>query len=1031
MDPLEFASGGGEWRGLGVVILWGVLLLPAAAQSGNRASVEGILTDPSGRPVSGARLDALQVATGTHYITTSNDHGIYRFPALPVGIYELRVEHEGLATIEVPRLDVLVGAHVDLPLTFSLSTVAMSVTVVDVPPLIESSRSQQSTTLDNRLLSSLPVNGRDFAYFSLMTPGVNADARGGLSFGGQRGMNSLLVDGINNDDPYWGQPNSGFDLTQFSQADYHISLEAIQEFQVNANTYSAELGRAGGGVINAVIKSGTNEFHGSAFWFYRDRSLNANDTITKAKGFPKPPYHFNQAGGTAGGPIMKNRLFFFGGYDALRSETANTVILNLPPGFQLDSDPTVAGYQQLALNYLGARAYSWHQPFSQDDYLARVDWQLAGHSRLHVSWDRQNLLTGLAAGNPQTSFERADRVTETSQIAGGSLTSVFGSTVNDVRAAYVGSDEPWDAIGINPEAIVFEGGEHVLVIGRAPGRPQEIRRRGLQVVDTLSLQRGRHEWKFGADIALTMITYLNAVNFTGSYQFQSLAIFGRSLAGDPVPPAGESFQQAFSGLGTPGSITHPDMQQYAAFAEDTWRARSNLTLHLGVRYDFQDMASPAVKNPSPALAAAGIDTSLIPSDRNNFAPRIGLSWSPGDTHRLVVRAGFGIFYAPTPAVLAVRAHFLNGISVQLRTFNADTPATRALIPAYPDTLCGPPDPNGSPPSCPPPAIGGAPPVLMAFSPTFRQPYVQQGSLGVEGAVTRDVAVSAAYLFFKGTHLQRVRDVNLGTPTVDTAIGVAGSTGVLAFQKFTLPRPMEEFDRVLMIESAASSIYHGLAVQVRKNYSHGFQIMGAYTLSKVIDDNPNVYAINPGVANSDSSLVADPSNPGADRAPGDNDQRQRLVLGGVLDIPSSSSLPSLARHILSNWQLSGILTAQSGMPYSGLVHFDLNNDGNTWADRTPGLGRNTFHMPATVSFSPRITRIIPLSNGAQLMLSWEAFNALNRSNIYDVNRLQYAYTLWPAVCGIAGTPCLSPLSSFGTPLVAAGPRIIQFSVRFVF
>jgi hypothetical protein len=1005
-----------------------LLSLAVNAQSGDQGEIGGTLTDPSGSAVAGAQVEVLHIGTGKHFTGVSNDEGIYRLFFLPVGIYKLRAEQKDFAPIQMPRIEVGAGAQINLPLKFHPVRLSLSVTVVDKPPMIETSRSQQSAILDSRSISSLPVNGRDFAFFSLLTPGVNADARGGLSFGGQRAMNSLLVDGINNDSAFWGQPKSGFDLNQFSQADYHISLEAIQEFQVNANAYSAELGRAGGGVINAVTKSGTNAFHGSAFWFYRDKSLNANSTINKSSGLPKSPYHFNQAGGTASGPILRNRLFFFAGYDALRSELVNPVILNLPPGFQFDPDQAIARFQRSAFNYLDARAFSWHLPYSQDDYLVKIDWLAAEHHRLNVHWNRQDLLAGLQAGNPQTSYERADQTPETAQAIGGTLTSIFGSKAHQVRVAYARDSAPWNPLSINPEAKVFEGGQLVLQVGRAPGRPQKVDTHAFQLVDMLSLQHGRHEWKFGADVSVGNITFLNAQNFTGSYRFQSLESFGRSLEGFPVPQSGEYFRQAFSDTGTPGSITHPDTQQYSGYAEDSWRVRSNIMLHLGLRYDLQEMARPPVKNASLELAAAGIDTILIRKDRNNFAPRVGLAWSLGGGQRVVVRLGYGIFYAPTPSVLAARAHFHNGISVQLRTFYADDPSTRAFIPIYPNSFCGPPDPGGSPPSCPPPSVGGAPPVLMAFSPTFRQPYVQQGSIGIEGEVAKALTISASYLVFKGTHLQRVRDVNLATAATST-IGIANSNAVLTFHRFPQQRPMPEFNRVLLIESAADSIYHGLAVQVRKAYAHGIQITGSYTLSKVIDDNPNVYAINPGVT--DSWLVADPSNPGADRAAGDNDQRHRLTLSFILEPHIFKALPNFEKIVLGGWQLSGIIAAQSGMPYSGLVAFDLNNDGNADAERTPGYGRNLYPKPSIVSFALRITRSIPFSSGLHLLIAWEGFNVFNRGNIYDVNRIQNAYETSPSACGIAAMPCLGPLPSFGTPTVAAGPRIMQLSARLVF
>jgi len=210
-------------------------------------------------------------------------------------------------------------------------------------------------------------------------------------------------------------------------------------------------------------------------------------------------------------------------------------------------------------------------------------------------------------------------------------------------------------------------------------------------------------------------------------------------------------------------------------------------------------------------------------------------------------------------------------------------------------------------------------------------------------------------------------------------------------------------------------------------------LASYTLSKVIDNNPNVYALNPGAGNPD--LVQDPMAPGSDRGPGSDDQRHRFTLGSVWAPSYGNDLPRAAKAILKGWELSGILTAQSGQPYSGLINFDLNNDGDFATDRTPGLGRNTFYTPATVSLDPRLTRNISIREGVKLQIIWEAFNVLNHGNITGVNNLQYIVSGFSSDCGIAGAPCLVPqdqgLSAFGTPTTSAGARVMQIAVKITF
>jgi len=264
---------------------------------------------------------------------------------------------------------------------------------------------------------------------------------------------------------------------------------------------------------------------------------------------------------------------------------------------------------------------------------------------------------------------------------------------------------------------------------------------------------------------------------------------------------------------------------------------------------------------------------------------------------------------------------------------------------------------------------------------------------------------------------------------------AHALSFVAVQKrqFTLPRPIFGFDRILLMESAASSIYHALVIQGSRHYSHDFWLSGAYMLSRTIDDNPAPIAVNPG--SSDNLLLSDATNPRADRGPGVNDQRHRFVLSGLWLLPGKNMDSNPARALLGGWELSGIFTAQTGLPYSGMVNFDLNRDGNSNNDRTPGLGRNTFHVPVTVSLDPRITKNVSLTEGFRLQFLAEAFNLLNHGNILAARTTQFALSNLSPVCGIAGTPCLVPqnagLNAFATPTATSGPRILQLALKFDF
>ena len=258
--------------------------------------------------------------------------------------------------------------------------------------------------------------------------------------------------------------------------------------------------------------------------------------------------------------------------------------------------------------------------------------------------------------------------------------------------------------------------------------------------------------------------------------------------------------------------------------------------------------------------------------------------------------------------------------------------------------------------------------------------------------------------------------------------------MLTYQRFPATRPIPGFDRTFLLESDANSTYHGVAVQLNKRFAHDFQFLAGYTLGRVIDDRPEAINFNAGGPN-DALLLSDSFNPGADRGPGVEDVRHRFVLSGFWDLNYANRLPKARKALLSGWELSGILAVQSGLPYSGLVNFDLNNDGNSQTDRTPGQPRNTFRQPTTLSIDPRVTRNVAIKEQVRLQFICEAFNVLNRANITDLRTAQFSRSASAGVCGIVGTPCLVPqnigTAAFGAPAATLGPRVMQLALKFLF
>ena len=709
------------------------LLVLAAWSQGSQGTLEGTLVDQSGAGVPEAKLTATNDATGVKFSATSDSNGLFTFPVLPVGTYTVEVEHTGFGKLTHKNVILTVGARVSLPLTLSVAGQAQAVTVTSETPILETTRSQVSSTVNDAAIQNLPTNGRNFINFALLTPGVTLDVRGGdISFAGQRGtLNSLIVDGSDNNNTFFGQ---SVGRTGSGRAPYQFSEDAVQEFQVNSNAYSAELGHAGGAVINVVTKSGNNDFHGTGFEFYRDRSLNANDPINIIRGLPKSPYHFNQFGGDIGGPIRRDRMFFFFDYDGQRNTLPNLVFLGVAP----PAAPTAN--QQAALAYLQARAGSWTRTQNQNVYLAKVDWQLKGDELLSVRYNAQRFVgNGFENGGPQNSLEHTGASDVTTDTLNGSLTSSLSSRiVNVARAGYTRDNEPGQANSINPEAAVFSGGNLDLTVGRNFFSPRFTNIHRGEFGDTVSFIQGRHTIKTGANVMVDEIANFFPGNFSGAYTFRCLENFGRSLQGlplvvtttaqDPCPASATSpttpadtFVQAFAGPGTTGPTTNPNLQEYSFFGQDEWRMPNDLTLNLGLRYDLDLIAQPPTLNPSASLAAARIFTNRIHNDHANFGPRVGIAWTP--IRKLVVRTGYGIFYGRTPAITVGTAFSNNALNVQTLTF------TGAAMPAYPNTQCGAPV---SSPSCAAPSGGAAGvPSIFVFQPNYHEPDVQQANLGFE------------------------------------------------------------------------------------------------------------------------------------------------------------------------------------------------------------------------------------------------------------------------------------------------------------
>lgn len=1014
------------------VLILAIATAVFAQSQATTGNIEGRVLDSKDAAVPGATVTATNQQTGLERTTTTNDAGGFLIILLPPGTYTVRAAATGFAQSEIKDLTVNVGGKTPLDINLSVGGASGTVTVSSEAPTVETTLTSVSTTINSRAIENLPVNGRNYLDFATLTPGVIRDQNreGDLSVGGQKGtLNNLQVDGADNNNTFFGQ---SFGRTGV-RPPYQFSEESVQEFQVNQNGFSAEFGRAGGAVINVVTKSGTNDFHGGAFEYFRDESLNANTPQLKAsqfqRGLPnkRPPLQINQFGGRLGGPIKRNKAFFFFTYDGQRQQLPNFLD---PPNFFAQP----ANIQALLLPKLNT--YQINR--NQDVLMVKGDIALSKNNQLSLRLNHQNF-TGKNnefTGTLGTEEHSGDSIAKTTTFSGALISTITSATTNEFRFQVAKDREPGEANSSEPEAQIFTG-QGFLLIGRNNFSPRETTINRLQFIDNVSYLRGRHNFKAGIDVNRDRIFNFFPGFFSGQYTF-TYASFGTN-----TPSA---FSQSFAGAGTTGATTHPNSTDFAVFVQDDFRLNPKLTLNLGVRYDKQFMARPPVQNPDPALLAAGLDTSRQPNDSNNFGPRAGFSYAPNE--KTVVRGGYGIFFGRTTAIMLGTTHSNNGINILGVTLNCATVPNPC--PTYPNIFTAAPGAAANVPN------------LFLFAKDYQQPYVQQGRIGIEREIVANITLSVTYLYFRGVHLSRTRDVNLFPPVATTAIDQVtgqtfivqrfpgtGATAAAQFTSATPLRPNPRFNRINLFESSANSRYQGLAVQGRQRFSEmhwvpffegeSSQFLLSYTFSKAEDDKPDQTAVVPG-GGDDSKVAENPFDLRNEWSYSDGDQRHRLVFSSVFEVGKVKSQNKLLRALFNDYTISGITQLQSGFAYSAQVGADLNRDGNSRDDRVPGFARNSFRTPAVFQSDTRITRTIRTSETTKLRLILEGFNIWNRANtglapgggyFSFVNINQYrGFTADDATNRLTLLPVF-PANAFGLPRSIITPRQLQLAIKFDF
>jgi hypothetical protein len=1045
-----------------------LLASPAFGQDGGTGAIHGTVFDPAGGPIGQASIVAINTATGVRYSATSDPEGRFALDLLPPGDYSARVVADKMSPQITPELHIDVGGRTQLDFHLTIAGPQENVTVSGAPKLVDTSPSGVSTLLDERAIADLPLNGRRFSDLMLLSPGVTQDPRsltsstnGDLSFGGLRGFqNSFLVDGGDFNNAFFAQARGLY------RTPYQFSTEVVQEFRVSTNSYGAELGRAGGAVVNVVTKSGSNHWHGTGMYYIRDSAFGAADPFLTFK----PHSRQQQGGATLGGPIKKNKIFFFGGFDQHYIHAPDVVeFLNgsmvvqpqagtgpYSPGDYEASDQALVFAAAEQLNSL-AGTYPAAQ-IGNAGY-AKLDFNLSPRNQLALRynssryWGSNNVFLDPASPITYDSISDNGEETVSTDTGSASLTSSITPRLishlraqfsRDLRQSYTNTNNT--LIKIND---LIDG------IGRSDLLPRATREHRAQLAETLSLDTSRHSFKFGGDSLITWIYDFFPSQENGEYLFDELKVnpftFEPEEGGLPLTPLRayahadpKYFLQNFG-----PSSSNPNSNDYAAFAQDTIRVTNHLAINLGVRWDLQTFTTAGLQS-NPLFPPSG----KVPYNPRNFGPRAGLAYSIGKDHPLVIRGGYGIFYVRIPQIYNSAIATENGITDAQVFLDNSNYYDHQVFPVYPNSLV----------SCAPTAIScnlpagfteGVTNDVSAFAPNFVTPRVQQASLTLEREVASHTTVAISYLYVHGEHLIRALDVNLPEPAALT-YPIFDSTGSIfqngfysvdsfATWQFTssptcpyppcinpLGRPIAQLGSIDEFQSAASSVYNGATLSINRRVSRGTYLRLSYTFAKAIDDGQDALVAG------EPAEVQNSYDPNAERGPSVTDQRQRFVAAFSAEPRPFHRGQELLGHIFNDWKISSIVTAGSGRPVNATVSGDPNQDGDYDNDRLPGYSRNAFTGPDYASTDLRVVRKIHISSGYRLEFSADSFNLLNRDNqrvvITSDGLTAEATTFTPYSVYVNGVPYpgyYQQPQNFLKPTAAFAPRQIQFGLKFIF
>jgi Carboxypeptidase regulatory-like domain/TonB dependent receptor len=1005
-------------------------------------AISGTVRDASGAAVPAAQVVVSNESKGIKRTVSTTEAGVFTVPSLvPATGYAVTVDKQGFTQFEVKDIQLLVGQNLGLEVALAVAGAATQVQVEATAPIVDNTKTDVSQVVNSQQILELPINGRRVDSFVLLSPAVVPDGTFGLvSFRGIAGGNAFLTDGNDTTEQYYNE-NAG--RTRITS---QISQDAVQEFQVVSNNYSAEFGHAMGGVVNTVTRSGGNDFHGTGYWFFRNQDFNAKDTFATIV----PQETRNQVGVSAGGKIIKNKLFYFANYEAMRRNFPLIANITSPGNPLFNSSGqfigacgapnggATAAQCDTARHFLDRQFQTLARTTNQDLGFGKLDWRPTERHSFSASL---NVLRWVSPNGLQTAG-----VLNNAQGVGNNVNSSvrakYGrftwtaipttSIVNEFRFGWFKDkqfDYPNDSLGIPGIGFLGINITGQTALGTATDYPRtNPSENRFQFADSLTWTKGKHTLKFGFDIMRTE-DYTNLLfNRTGTYLFPSFDALAQDLSGNTT---GAKHWLTFTQtIGNPEVDLY--MTDYSFFGQDEYKVTARLTLNLGLRYDYTSLPQPTLTNPDyPA-------TGRIPTYSGDIAPRLGFAYSLDNQSKTVVRGGYGIFYGRYPGGL-INTFFLgNGLYQKSITLNA--PADLPGGPVFPAVL-----PNSGAFN---PPVGSV--SLNIPSKDFRSPYTQQGDIAIQRQLFPNLALTVSYIWSRGLHLTSVNDINIGAPgpVVTYRINDASgnqvgsySTPLYVRQNRVDPR----YARINIVDSALNSYYNGMSVQLEKRYSHGVTGSFSYTWSHAIDDGqggagtPNIFA-----SGGPQSYV--PGDYKDEKGSSVLDLRHRVGASGIWSPTILHGNSSAAKYLANGWQLAVLGTFTSSPAITPFVQISsapvptgfaaanpstLNGyTGSGLGGRVPFQPIGSLNVGKVARIDARITKAIQFKDRYKAMFTFDAFNLFNHRYFTNVQGREYIEST------VAGQGILNPAPGFGAGTAASGfpdgtnARRLQLGLRFI-